>query len=284
MLKKFREFTYRYVILSSLLITILYVLLMNGTDIFFYYLPDSPITQYAQEIVGMLYSVGIVLLLGFKDTFRFKGFFKGLICASLVIVFMLFSLIMFFVNKASEPDTVWASRGMIILGIVQFIGIGIREECFFRGSIQNILAKKYANSVKGVWLAAFIGSLFFAFVHSLNIFAGYNPLIVLIQVLSAIGSGLFFAAIYLRSGNIWVSALVHALVDSVALAGSAFLMQSHVEIVNKLPWQSLIGTVVFVVPAVFLLRSSKCKEIVARFDTQCEEKSLEQTDSDFSNN
>lgn len=284
MLKKFREFTYQHAILSSVFIAILLVLIMNGTVVAFSFLPDSTITRYAEEIFGMLYSVGIVFLLGFKNTFRFKGFFKGLLCASVVLVFMLFSLVMFFVNKSAEPGVVWASTGTIVLGIVRVIGIGIREECFFRGSIQNILAKKYANSVKGVWGAALIGSLFFALVHSLNVFAGYNPLIVTIQTLSAVCSGLFFAAIYLRSGNIWASVLVHAIVDSVALAGSTFLTQSNVEVVNELPWQSLLGAVIYILPAVFLLRPSKCKEIVARFGAECTEKLPEQTDTDSSNN
>lgn len=284
MLKKFREYTYQHAILSSIFIAILFVLLLNGTVVAFRFLPNSAITQYVQEIVIMLYSVGIVFLFGFKNTFRFKGFLKGLLYSSVVIVFMLFILITFLDNKSEDPNTVWASTGMIILGIVQVIGIGIREECFFRGSIQNILAKKYACSVKGVWIAAIIGSLIFALIHSLNVFAGYNPLVVTIQILSAVGSGLFFAAIYLRSGNLWVSALVHAIVDLTALAGSTFLTQSNAEVVNKMSWQSLLSTLIYILPAVFLLRPSKCKEIVARFDAEYGEKSLEQTDTDFSNN
>lgn len=266
MLKKIREFTYRYAIVSTILIAALFVLLMNATARAFHLLPSSAPVQYAEEIFVMLYSVAIVLLLGFRSTFQFKGFFKSLLYSSAVIAFMLISLGYFFLNATSNPNTVWASSGVIVFKLVQAIGIGIREECFFRGAIQNILSKKYAHSVKGVWISALIGAASFALVHLLNIFAGYDPVIVIAQTLSAMGSGLFFVAIYLRSGNLWASALVHALIDTVALAGSIFLTQTRVDTVNSLSFGALLGTVVYIVPAVFLLRPSKCKEIVARFE------------------
>ena len=268
MLKKIREFTYRYSIVSSILISILFVLLVNGAVLLFSLFPKSAPVQYAEEIFLMLCSVGLVLLLGNKSTFKSKGLLKGLICGVVVIVFMIFSLSLFFINASSDPKTSWASTGMIIFGVVQAISIGVREECFFRGAIQNILGKKYAISVKGVWFTAFIGALFFALIHLLNIFAGYDPVVTIFQTLSAICSGFFFAAIYLRSNNIWASILIHALVDAVALAGSFFLTQSRVEVVNTLSWESLLGTIVYILPAIFLLRPSKCKEIIAHFEAE----------------
>ena len=271
MMKKIRELTHRYAIVSSILIAILFILFLNGTSLAFRLLPTLAPVQYANEIFLMLCSVGLVILLGFKSTFKFKGFLKGMLCASVIIVFMLFSLGMFFVNATSNPDTVWASTGMIIFGLFQAIGIGVREECFFRGAIQNILAKKFANSVKGVWIAALVTSVIFALIHLLNVFAGYDPLIVLIQTISAVASGLFFAAIYLRSGNLWASALIHALVDTVALEKSIFLTQTRVDAVNSLNMGALLSMVIYILPTLFLLRPSKCQEIVARFEAERKE-------------
>ena len=173
--------------------------------------------------------------------------------------------------RRANPDTVWASAEMIIFGLVQAIVIGVREECFFRGAVQNILAKKYASSVKGVWGAAVLGAVIFGMFHLINIFSGFDPLVVCMQALSATGTGLFFAAIYLRSRNLWAAVLVHALIDTVALAGSIFLKQTRTEVVNSLPWESLFGMVIYIVPAVFLLRPSKCKEIVVRLEAEDKE-------------
>lgn len=271
MLQKIREFTERYAIVSSLLITLLFFLLLNGTALVFNLLPNSLFWGYAQELFVALYSVGLVLLLGFKSAFKPKGFFKALLYSSVVIAVMLFSLWSFFDKATSNPAAEWASTGMIIFGLVQAVGIGIREECFFRGAIQSIIAKKYVRSVKGVWLAALIASSIFGISHLLNLFTGFNPLVVFMQAISATSTGLFFAAVYLRSRSLWVPILVHALIDTVALSGSIFLTQTRAETVNELSLGALAGMAIYILPTLFLLRPSKCKEIVARFEAEREE-------------
>ena len=272
MLKKIRSFTERYAIVSSLLIAGLFFLLLNGTALVFNLLPNSLLWGYVQELFVMLCSVGFVILLGFKNAFTPKGFCKALLFSTVVIAVMLFSLWTSLEKAFSNPATVWASTGMVVFGLVQAVGIGIREECFFRGAIQSILAKKYIDSVKGVWFAALIASSIFGIFHLINIFTGYDPLVVLMQTISATSTGLFFAAVYLRSRSILVPILVHALIDTVALSGSIFLTQTRAETVNALSWGALVGMVIYILPAIFLLRPSKCKEIVAHFKEEREGK------------
>lgn len=271
MLKKIREFTDRHVIISSILIAVLFFVLLNGTALVFNLLPDSLFWGYAQEFLVILYSVGLVIILGFKRAFKPVGFFKALLYSTVVIVTMLFSLATFFERSISNPDTVWASTGMIVLGLVQAVGIGIREECFFRGAIQSILVKKYAHSVKGVWFAALVASSIFGILHLLNIFTGFDPLVAFLQAISATSSGLFFAAVYLRSRSLLGPILVHALIDTAALSKSIFLTQTRAETVNDLSWEALIGMAIYILPTIFLLRPSKCKEIVTRFEAEREE-------------
>lgn len=261
MLQKIREFTERYAIVSSLLITLLFFLLLNGTALVFNLLPNSLFWGYAQELFIALYSVGLVILLGFKSVFNPKGFFKALLSSTVVIAVMLFSLWAFFDKATSNPAAEWASTRMIIFGLVQAVGIGIREECFFRGAIQSIIAKKYIRSAKGVWFAALIASSIFGIVHLFNLFTGFNPLVVFMQAISATITGLFFAAVYLRSRSLWVPILVHALIDTVALSGSIFLTQTRTETVNELSLGALAGMAIYILPTIFLLRPSKCKQI-----------------------
>ena len=277
MLQKIREFTERYALVSSLMIALLFFLLLNGTALVFDLLPNSLFWGYAQELFITLYSVGLVILLGYKSIFKPKGFFKALLSSTVVIAVMIFSLWTFFDKAASKPDTEWASTRMIIFGLVQAIVIGIREECFFRGAIQSIIAKKYIRSVKGVWLAALIASSIFGIVHLFNIFTGFDPLVAFMQAISATSTGLFFAAVYLRSGSLLVPILVHALIDTAALSGSIFLTQTRAETVNELSWGALAGMAIYILPTLFLLRPSKCKEIVARFEAERGESFFELT-------
>jgi membrane protease YdiL (CAAX protease family) len=270
MLKKIREFTERYAIVSSLLIALLFFLFLNGIALVFNLLPNSLPWGYAQELFVAICSVGLVILLGFKSAFKPRGFFKALLSSTVVIAVMLFSLWAFFNKATSNPAAEWASAKMVVFGLVQAVGIGIREECFFRGAIQSIIAKKYVRSAKGVWLAALIASSIFGIVHLFNIFTGFDPLVVFMQAISATSTGLFFAAVYLRSGSLWVPILVHALIDTVALAGSIFLTQTRAETVNELSWGALAGMAIYILPTIFLLRPSKCKAIVARYEAERE--------------
>ena len=158
---------------------------------------------------------------------------------------------------------------LIFYGLLTVLGIGIREECIYRGVIQNIVAKKYANSVKGVWITAAVGAFIFGIMHAGNFFTTTTaPSSIVVQIISAMFSGLVFSAIYLRSGSLWVPILVHALIDTVALSGSIFLTQTRAETVNELSLGALVGMAIYILPTIFLLRPSKCKEIVTRFEAE----------------
>ena len=276
MLQKIRKFTERYAIVSSLLIALLFFLLLNGTDLVFSFLPNSLFWGYAQELFIALYSVGFVILLGFKSAFKPKGFFKALLSSTVVIAVMFVSLWDFFGKATSNPAAEWASAGMIVFGLVQAVVIGIREECFFRGAIQSVIAKKYVRSVKGVWLAALIASSIFGIFHLFNLFTAFKPLVVFMQAISATSTGLFLAAVYLRSRSLWVPILVHALIDVAALSGSIFLTQTRAEAVNELSWRALAGMVIYILPTIFLLRPSKCKQI---YESLCFAEKKPETDT-----
>ena len=132
----------------------------------------SSAKEYVHEIVSMIYPIGIVILFGFSSAFRMQGFFKTLICGMLLLALQTFSLLFSIIENATSDATAWQPWYVIILGVISVISIGIREECIFRATIQGVLAKKYANSVKGIWLTALLSALIFGLIHSFNIFAG----------------------------------------------------------------------------------------------------------------
>lgn len=270
MLTKFRSFVYKYAIPSAVILALLFYAIMQGVAALFRALHGGVAVRYIYEIVCMLYPMGFVVLFGFADSFKSKKFFKGILCGIALVAIQAFALAVQFAEAVSG-DHAWKPWYLILLGIISVIGIGIREESFFRATIQNILAKKYGGSVKGVWLTAIVSALIFGLIHAFNIFAGVEPLPAVIQAITNVGIGLFFAALYLRSGNFWTLVAVHALTDTAGLFESIFLNKSEIAVISSIPWQSLIGGVIFIGVSVFLLRPSKCKEIVAGLNPTVEE-------------
>jgi membrane protease YdiL (CAAX protease family) len=122
--------------------------------------------------------------------------------------------------------------------------------------------------VKGIWITAVVGAFIFGIMHAGNFFTTTtNPASIVVQIVSAMFSGLVFSAIYLRSGNLWVVILIHTLIDTAGLVPSTFLGMTLDENLNSLTWDwtRLIFWAIEIGLAVFLLRPSKCKQITESF-------------------
>ena len=275
MLKKIRSLTYQHALLAAFIIFGLYELLLSGLGKLLSLLPNTLPFLYLIEIILILVPIGIVCFFGFSNCFKKGGFLRGLLYASPLFVFQAISLIIFFSQNVGNPDVTWRPWYVILYFLITNICVGIREECIYRATLQNIIAKKYTNSVKGIWITVIFSSLFFGLCHISNVFFGMEPLSVLTQVISAAFLGLLYGAIYLRSGNIWVLIVLHSVTDIVGLAGSNFLVGSNdIEQMSETMAFSIgkaIMWLIYIGFAIFLLRPSKCKEICERFRRENEE-------------
>ncbi len=119
------------------------------------------------------------------------------------IVMLIGALGLAFTLKISGSTELILSPIIIGMAIFQAICVGIYEEITFRGLFCQSLLKSCKK--RAVSNAVFITMIFFALIH----FTG-GP----IQVLSVIGTGLFMVAIYIRSKNIWVPIIFHAIWNS----------------------------------------------------------------------
>ena len=89
------------------------------------------------------------------------------------------------------------------------------------------------------------------------------------QILGAFTAGLFFTAVYLRSGNIWALILLHALEDSVGLFESTFTVTTvtkYDQVSNLNVGGTILMACVHICLALFLLRKSKQPAIFARLE------------------
>jgi membrane protease YdiL (CAAX protease family) len=99
----------------------------------------------------------------------------------------------------------WAEwKSFLLLGLAIFFFTAWPEEFLFRGLLQNILAKSTKSDLAGWWTA----SMLFGFAHITNLGFPNWRYVILASI-----AGLFYGWTWRKSGSIFASAIVHALVD-----------------------------------------------------------------------
>lgn len=106
--------------------------------------------------------------------------------------------------------------------------------------------------------------LSFGLIHSVNLFAGADLISTLVQVLYATGVGFLFAAIYMRTGNMWITIFLHTLNDAIDFL-SLNLQTSGGVLTDTPDTSGLIGLLLFAalyyVNAFYIFRSCRRKTI-----------------------
>ena len=261
--KKFKTLMDRHAVTAAIIAFAVIEVLLLGLGRLLSLLPDTLAMDYLREIVLIIVPIAIVCFFGFAPAFKKGNFMRGMRCFLPYTLFLLFALGAFFANNLGEPEVTWSPWYMILYGVFSIIGVGIREECVYRATIQHIVARKHANSPKGIWLTVWVGSIIFGLSHAANLLFGVEPMPVLRQVISATFIGLLFGAVYLRSGNLWAAALIHTLTDIVGLSKSTFLGIGMTNELNEMTLSlgTVLSWVVYLGFTAYLLRPAKCKEI-----------------------
>jgi membrane protease YdiL (CAAX protease family) len=114
-----------------------------------------------------------------------------------ILLFMLFAV--FYTNAENEPP-LWQ-----LVFVISGITAGFREELFYRGIVQNALQFKYGHSV------ALLGaSLIFTLSHIQYIYYGQLNGLMLIAF-----AGIIFGSIFIYTGSIVFTAIIHGVYDAV---------------------------------------------------------------------
>ncbi len=104
--------------------------------------------------------------------------------------------------------------GNIPMAIWEGMQPGFSEEILYR-IIPLSLAMKAGNREQAAAPAMIVTSVLFGFIHMFNMFYGADVLATVLQTVYAVGVGLVFSCIYLKTGNMWVSIILHSLTDIV---------------------------------------------------------------------
>jgi membrane protease YdiL (CAAX protease family) len=258
----------QHTLISSLLIAIVFLVVLNSFGLIAVSLIKSKgyLPQLIAECAGIIFSLGIIYLMGIKYIFKekSKGILKGLYIGGFLIIMSLFAILGNLVNVLNTKKVLQLlPLPQIIIFIITMIAIGIAEEFIFRGIILNLFIDKFDKTKKGIYISITLSSIIFGAAHVTNVFSGISIKSALIQACLVSMLGALLAAIYLRSRNIWVVVIIHAFNDFSALIGSGlFGIGSIVTQVNSYGYIKLIGLVIYLIPILILLRKKKLSEIL----------------------
>ena len=186
--------------------------------------------------------------IGIKKDALLKGvFWHGLtamiFCAAMLV----------FNYEAPERSVLGALPILLYYALVNFC-IGMFEEALCRGLLFNSFKAFFGDNKKGVYLSSFLSAFLFGALHLGNL-NGNNTLATLTQVIYATFFGIFFAAIYYRTGNLLACMIIHGAVDYVDIFWHCFKKDRMAAKLAEQATDSSIGEsiVALAVTSVFLI-------------------------------
>ena len=114
----------------------------------------------------------------------------------------IFSCVAFIIGLApfDYKPSVWK---ILIEGVFYYFGVAIIEELYVRGLFLNIVDRIAHKKEHHAAIAIWVSSVVFGLGHIFGMI-GMEPIVILFKVISTIGMGLYFGAIYKRTNNLWV--------------------------------------------------------------------------------
>ena len=175
----------------------------------------------ACELITGILALGLVVALGGKRIARPRLHGMGeawraalwLFIANGIFVFAEVAEIALGIEPLALADD-WPTR-LLVLALV-CIGVGLTEESILRGLCLNGLLARMGRSRAGVYGAVIISSLIFGAVHLDPLIDFGDPLLVAQDVMKGLQSGMcgfLFAAIMVKTRNLWAVASIHAAND-----------------------------------------------------------------------
>ena len=147
--------------------------------------------------------------------------------------------------------------------------VGVAEEFIFRGVIAQSLLEHFGTGRAGVWKACLLSGLLFGAAHLTNLLSS-APFGVLMQCVFAASLGTLFAAIYFRTGNLWVTVFLHGAMDIASmLVGGLYGTEDVAESISGYDASMMLSILIYLIPTLFLLRKKKIGEVALYFGRDC---------------
>ena len=222
---------------------------------------DDYMLTFMQEAAGVLVAWLFLARTGESGLLRRRGsgFFNGLLVGLYPIALISYNAYDTLLFGRPEGDMLPAWN--IVWFLIGMTSVGVAEEFLFRGVIAQTLLEHFGTSRAGVWKACLLSGLYFGAAHLTNL-TGSAPLGVLMQCVFAASLGTLLAAVYFRTGNIWVTVFIHAAMDITSmLIGGLYGTQTVADSISTYDITMLTSIAVYLIPTVFLLRKKKLSEV-----------------------
>jgi membrane protease YdiL (CAAX protease family) len=210
---------------------------------------SEDIARLSSTIAVRVVLIAISLILIKKlSLFNFTGLstWRSTKNIHVITIAMAFIVMGVFSNWTSYTD---APIDLVILFASSTLAVGIIEELVFRGTIFPLMIQSFRHQNRPLLLSALLSNFMFGLVHYINLLSQPDNFIgISSQVFFATAIGVFFCGLMVRTENIIVPSIIHALVNFSF--GSGILKQSaevvtDIEDTSGVDWGSVIPTTIF---------------------------------------
>lgn len=152
------------------------------------------------------------------------------------------------------------------LVVISGLAPGITEEIIFRGLIVSNLMRIRKNNNLSIYLIVVLSAVPFGLLHLANIGMGADIPYSIAQSFFAICIGILYTAVYLRTGNLIVPIISHAITDMAGLANSQYMGSKVVGLIAQTPSLNdyifiMVGSIILLVSGLYYIRKYKWDDI-----------------------
>ena len=161
------------------------------------------------RLVAGLIAIYVMITMGHADLvkWRFSKRTFFIMIPALVVAVNNFPIIAFLNDRASIDEPLYR----VILFFVECLSVGFFEELLFRGLILIYLVQQFSHKKYGLWIGILISSLIFGLFHLVNLLEGASFGPTMLQVGYSFLMGMLWSVTYLKTGNLWLVMVLHAL-------------------------------------------------------------------------
>lgn len=171
----------------------------------------SVIYELIIRAIGIAAFVALIMELGYLKLFSVRWSVKPRDIIFLLVCFVIAVNNFPFAALIGGKVTLNLEWGKALNFAVTCIFVGGYEEISFRGFLLPLFLERMKKNRWGAFLAIAFSSAIFGLVHIVNIFAGADPVAVLLQIGYASLIGALTSVVLLRTQNLWYCILLHAL-------------------------------------------------------------------------